>query len=301
LPVESPPNPSTSNSKHHNRRRSKQPFIFEESPVDTMADQRIVAELLRVPTEGVSPSVATLFQNLGIIFKDTLQQPQLTTIRVIPFIVLQKMLKALLSNKEKLLELENTPLNENCSVVILKKLPKKLRDPGKFLISTTSFSSSSSPSQLLDEFADKLALITFPLKYDDDLPFDIKSDLKEIKYLLHHDLIKDIDSILKHLINQSELADLNNNLVDTMPEMFNDEHALDYSSPPLYKVDALPSTNNEDRVFNPGILIQENLFEIITRVAPEKNEKKLAISHASLILEDFDPPLYEFSFFKELK
>nr|GEU33327.1 hypothetical protein [Tanacetum cinerariifolium] len=46
----------------------------------------------------------------------------------------QKMLKALLSNKEKLLELANTPLNENCSVVILKKLPKKLRDPWKFLI-----------------------------------------------------------------------------------------------------------------------------------------------------------------------
>nr|GFB68992.1 reverse transcriptase domain-containing protein [Tanacetum cinerariifolium] len=46
----------------------------------------------------------------------------------------QKMLKALLSNKEKLQELANTPLNENCSAVILKKLPKKLGDPGKFLI-----------------------------------------------------------------------------------------------------------------------------------------------------------------------
>nr|GFC80674.1 reverse transcriptase domain-containing protein [Tanacetum cinerariifolium] len=44
------------------------------------------------------------------------------------------MLKALLSNKEKLLELANTPLNENYSAVILKKLPKKLRDLEKFLI-----------------------------------------------------------------------------------------------------------------------------------------------------------------------
>nr|GEU97699.1 reverse transcriptase domain-containing protein [Tanacetum cinerariifolium] len=35
---------------------------------------------------------------------------------------------------EKLQELANTPLNENCSAVILKKLPEKLRDPGKFLI-----------------------------------------------------------------------------------------------------------------------------------------------------------------------
>nr|GEV50109.1 reverse transcriptase domain-containing protein [Tanacetum cinerariifolium] len=45
-----------------------------------------------------------------------------------------KMLKALLSNKEKLLKLAKTPLNENCSAVILKKLPEKLRDPRKFLI-----------------------------------------------------------------------------------------------------------------------------------------------------------------------
>nr|GFA82319.1 reverse transcriptase domain-containing protein [Tanacetum cinerariifolium] len=45
-----------------------------------------------------------------------------------------KMLKSLLSNKENLLELANTPLNENCSTVILKKLPEKLGDLGKFLI-----------------------------------------------------------------------------------------------------------------------------------------------------------------------
>nr|GEW63983.1 reverse transcriptase domain-containing protein [Tanacetum cinerariifolium] len=42
--------------------------------------------------------------------------------------------KSLLSNKEKLFELVTTPLNENCSALLLKKLPKKLRDPGKFLI-----------------------------------------------------------------------------------------------------------------------------------------------------------------------
>nr|GEZ19394.1 reverse transcriptase domain-containing protein [Tanacetum cinerariifolium] len=46
----------------------------------------------------------------------------------------QKMLKALFSNTKKLQKLANTPLNENCSAVILKKLPEKLGDPGKFLI-----------------------------------------------------------------------------------------------------------------------------------------------------------------------
>ncbi|GJV20552.1 reverse transcriptase domain-containing protein [Tanacetum coccineum] len=42
--------------------------------------------------------------------------------------------KSLLSNKEKLFKLSNTPLNENCSAVLLKKLTEKLGDPGKFLI-----------------------------------------------------------------------------------------------------------------------------------------------------------------------
>nr|GFA43368.1 reverse transcriptase domain-containing protein [Tanacetum cinerariifolium] len=38
------------------------------------------------------------------------------------------------SEEEKLLELSNTPLNKNCSAVLLKKLPKKLRDTRRFLI-----------------------------------------------------------------------------------------------------------------------------------------------------------------------
>ncbi|GKD10246.1 hypothetical protein Tco_1189931, partial [Tanacetum coccineum] len=42
--------------------------------------------------------------------------------------------KSLLSNKEKLFELESTPLNKNYSAVLLKKLLEKLGDPGKFLI-----------------------------------------------------------------------------------------------------------------------------------------------------------------------
>ncbi|GKE61597.1 reverse transcriptase domain-containing protein [Tanacetum coccineum] len=42
--------------------------------------------------------------------------------------------KSLLTNKEKLFKLANTPLNENCSTVLLKKLLEKLGDPDKFLI-----------------------------------------------------------------------------------------------------------------------------------------------------------------------
>ncbi|GKE43545.1 hypothetical protein Tco_1470829, partial [Tanacetum coccineum] len=234
---------------------------------------------------------------------------------------------------------------------------------------------SPSPNHLLEEFADELALITFP-SGNDVLPFDIESDLREIEYLLNHDPTKEMDSILEDSVDEDNLADPNNDLVDTIPEMFTDEHILDYSSPPLYddvnddlvelkpdnndvdddlvelksdnddvyddpsnskedkikeskllideldtprssdflpspkcdsvlyedffEVDALPSTNNEDKVFNPGILIHENLFEVTIRATPDKNVKKISISNASLILEDFNPPLYELPFHKEI-
>ncbi|GJY18372.1 hypothetical protein Tco_0389863 [Tanacetum coccineum] len=226
--------------------------------------------------------------------------------------------------------------------------------------STTSSSPSLSISEIsdyfLEEFADKLAHITFPPR-NDDLPFDAESDLREIEYLLNHDPIKEMDSILKDSVDENSP---DNNLDDTISKMFTDEHALDYSSPPLWddyddnffdletvnddtyddpfdskkekikdskilideldlpgssdfllfpecdsvfyedfsKVDSLPSTNNEDKVFNPGILIHENLFEATNCATPEKNVKKT--TNASLILEDFNPPLYELPFHKEV-
>nr|GEW91795.1 reverse transcriptase domain-containing protein [Tanacetum cinerariifolium] len=43
-------------------------------------------------------------------------------------------IKSLLANKDKLFELAKVPLNENCSAMLLKKLPEKLRDSSKFLI-----------------------------------------------------------------------------------------------------------------------------------------------------------------------
>nr|GEX73789.1 hypothetical protein [Tanacetum cinerariifolium] len=253
--------------------------------------------------------------------------------------------------KEKLLELANTPLIENCSAVILNMLSKKLGDPRKFLISydfselkykaladlevINPFSgntTSSSPDHLLEEFADELALITFPSR-NDDLPFDIESDLREIEYLLNHDPTKEMGSYLEDLVDECNLADPNNNLVDTIPEMFTDEHTLDYSSPPLYddvdddlvelesdnddiyddpfnsKEDKIKESKllideldplDQDKVFNLGILIHENLDEVTNQVTPDNNVKKISISNASLILEDFNPLLYELPFDKEV-
>nr|GEY76145.1 hypothetical protein [Tanacetum cinerariifolium] len=382
----------------------------DERVEETLTDQDLAKYTIKVPPPHVQrykPPSQIDYLHINITLVDAL----------ILMPKYQKMLKALLSNKEKLQELENTPLNENCSAVILKKLLEKLGDPGKFLIlcgfnelkckaladlgasinlmplsvwkklglpelistritlelanraictpagiardvfvpvgkftfpadfvivyyekmilrdgderltlnmrhDTSSYSnqpqkesinlinvfndsiedflkdlfstnqpsgnltfsshpeltssnvkndifdpeggnalpvklldldftkdlhsplhvkplsgsttSSSSPSQLLEEFADELALITLPPEYDDDLQFDIETDLKEIEYLLHQYPIKDIDSSLNDSIDQINLAGLNDNLVDSMPKMFTDEHAFDYSSHLLF-------------------------------------------------------------------
>nr|GFD34744.1 hypothetical protein [Tanacetum cinerariifolium] len=88
--------------------------------------------------------------------------------------------------------------------------------------STTYFSNS-----LLEEFADEL-----PPEYDDNLQFNIKSDLKEIEFLLYQDK----DSSLNDLIDQKGIANLDDIFVDSIPEMFTDEHTLDYSSPLIFDV-----------------------------------------------------------------
>nr|GFA76273.1 reverse transcriptase domain-containing protein [Tanacetum cinerariifolium] len=59
------------------------------------------------------------------------------------------MFKKLLNNKDKLIELTKMPLNKNCSAVVLKKLPEKLGDPGRFLI-PCDFSKFDNCSALAD-------------------------------------------------------------------------------------------------------------------------------------------------------
>nr|GEY28745.1 hypothetical protein [Tanacetum cinerariifolium] len=326
----------------------------------------------------------------------------------------RKMLKALLSNKEKLLELANTPLNENCSAVILKKLPEKLGDRRKFLISC-GFSELKckaladlgasinliplsvwenlglpelistrmilelanraiyTPAGIARDVFVSVGKFIFPANFiivdhesDPRVPLILgRPFLQTARALIDvhgEEIILRDDYILEDSVDKDNLANPNVNLIDAIPEMFTDEHTLDYSSPPLYdeydddlfgfesnnddsyndpfdseedkikesklliyeldplrssyflpsleydsflfevfsEVDALPSTNNEDKVFNLDILIHENLSEVTIHIAPDKNVKKIAISHASLILEDFNPPLYELPFHKEV-
>ncbi|GKC20313.1 hypothetical protein Tco_1022463 [Tanacetum coccineum] len=148
----------------------------------------------------------------------------------------------------------------------------------------------------------------------DDLPFDAESDLLELEYLINHDPIKDMDSILEDSTVNDDTYD---DPFDFKEEKIKDSKILideldlpessDFLPFPecdsvfyedFSEVDALSSTNNEDKVFNPGMLIYENLFEITNCATPEKNVKKA--TNASLILEDFNPPLYELPFHKEV-
>nr|GFB82801.1 reverse transcriptase domain-containing protein [Tanacetum cinerariifolium] len=67
-----------------------------------------------------------------------------------------------------------------------------------------------------------------------------------------------------------------------------------FNSQDLSRDDVLPSPDNEHKVFNPGILSHEKSVKIITQ------EKKLAVSLAFWLFEDFDPPFYELLVFKEV-
>ncbi|GJT68119.1 hypothetical protein Tco_1019599 [Tanacetum coccineum] len=53
---------------------------------------------------------------------------------LIQFPKYSKVLKYLLKDKDKLEELANTPINAECSAILLNKVPEKLEDPKKFLI-----------------------------------------------------------------------------------------------------------------------------------------------------------------------
>ncbi|GJW94195.1 reverse transcriptase domain-containing protein [Tanacetum coccineum] len=96
-------------------------------PSNTVANPR--GDLKAITTRsGVSYDGPTIPTTSSRLPKEVEREPEATKDKF------ASTFKSLLSNKEKLFELENTLLNENCSAVLLKKLPEKLRDPDKFLI-----------------------------------------------------------------------------------------------------------------------------------------------------------------------
>nr|GEW69111.1 hypothetical protein [Tanacetum cinerariifolium] len=121
--------------------------------------QVVQSELTYEPvTSPISePAIAPIFKDMSfeISFADALiLMPKFAST-----------LKALIGNKEKLSEMARTPLNEHCSAVLLKKLPEKLGDPGKFLI-PYDFPAEDVVVVLIDEIQldDKLHMIEKPVE-----------------------------------------------------------------------------------------------------------------------------------------
>nr|GEW80296.1 reverse transcriptase domain-containing protein [Tanacetum cinerariifolium] len=209
-------------------------------------------------------------------------------------------------------------------------LPKKLLDLDSAkdlhpplhvnqLSGNTTYSFSLNP--LLEEFADELTLITFPPKYDDYPQFDIESDLKEIEFLLY----QYIDSSLKDSIDQKNLANPADIFIDFVPEMFTDEHALDYSSLPIfdeYDDDFLEIESDTENVYDDpfdskGEKIKESKLlndklDLPCDFLPSEYDSFISQDFRGLMLcpqpttrtryltQDFDPPFYEPLFFKEV-
>nr|GEY81957.1 hypothetical protein [Tanacetum cinerariifolium] len=205
-----------------------------------------------------------------------------------------------------------------------KKLPdlnytKDLHPPldDNLVSGSTTYSSNS----FLEEFTDELALITYPPEYDDNLQFDIKSDLKEIEFLLY----QDNNSILKDSINQKGLANLDAIFVDPIPQMFTDEHTLDYSSPLKFdydddflEVESDAENDYDDPFDSKGEKIKESKLLIDELDLPcdflppfeydsvnSQDFSRLMLcpqptTRTRYLTQDFDPPFYEPLFFKEV-
>nr|GEZ58568.1 DNA-directed DNA polymerase [Tanacetum cinerariifolium] len=103
-----------------------EPFVVLKAKANLPYPLRLAKEKLREKDDILAAKFMEIFRDLHfeLSFADALiHMPKFAS-----------MFKKLLNNKDKLIELTKTPLNENCSAVVLKKLPKKLGDPGRFLI-----------------------------------------------------------------------------------------------------------------------------------------------------------------------
>nr|GEW68000.1 reverse transcriptase domain-containing protein [Tanacetum cinerariifolium] len=102
------------------------PFVFPKTKTNVPYPSRLAKEKLREKDDILAANFKEIFRDrhFELSFADAL-------VHMHKFAL---MFKNLLNNKDKLIELTKTPLNENCSAVVLKKLLEKLGDPGRFLI-----------------------------------------------------------------------------------------------------------------------------------------------------------------------
>nr|GFB06689.1 reverse transcriptase domain-containing protein [Tanacetum cinerariifolium] len=104
----------------------KPSVVISKSKANLPYPSRLVKEKIREKDDILAAKFMEIFRDLHfeLSFVDALvHMPKFAS-----------MFKKLLNNKNKLIELTKIPLNENCSAVVLKKLPEKLSDPARFLI-----------------------------------------------------------------------------------------------------------------------------------------------------------------------
>ncbi|GJY01423.1 reverse transcriptase domain-containing protein [Tanacetum coccineum] len=103
-----------------------EPSFVQKTKPSLPYPSRLAKEKIRKKDDNLASKFMKIFRNLHfeLSFVDALiHMPKFAP-----------MFKKMLNNKDKLIELTKTPLNENCSAVVHKKLPEKLGDPGRFLI-----------------------------------------------------------------------------------------------------------------------------------------------------------------------
>nr|GEZ86394.1 reverse transcriptase domain-containing protein [Tanacetum cinerariifolium] len=104
----------------------KPSIVIPKAKANLLYPSRLAKEKLREKDDIIAAKFMEIFRDLHfeLSFADALvHMPKFAP-----------MFKKLLNNKNKLIELTKTSLNENCFAVVLKKLPEKLGDPGRFLI-----------------------------------------------------------------------------------------------------------------------------------------------------------------------
>nr|GEZ03492.1 reverse transcriptase domain-containing protein [Tanacetum cinerariifolium] len=115
------------------------PGVDQQEPIEETTDtelpspEDIQPPLVQVEKEKLREKDDILAANFMEIFRDLHFELSFAD-ALIHMPKFAPMFKKLLNNKDKLIELTKMPLNENYSAVVLKKLPEKLGDPGRFLI-----------------------------------------------------------------------------------------------------------------------------------------------------------------------
>nr|GFA18328.1 reverse transcriptase domain-containing protein [Tanacetum cinerariifolium] len=118
--------PSVQVQEKENEPIKKPSVVISKAKSNLPYPSRLVKEKLREKDDILAAKFIEIFRDLHfeLSFADAL-------VHMLKF---APMFKKLLNNKNKLIGLTKMPLNKNCSAIVLKKLPEKLSDPGRFLI-----------------------------------------------------------------------------------------------------------------------------------------------------------------------